>query len=315
MSACDSDKSKVLQSLSDDKDQVSAMEIKSLGGEPAVADIGKQPNLENLPPITSTRLKKPTEYGREYSRTLLLDQFNGWITKFDAKLKRLNQTKVTCDQPHELRSQTKDLHDTFEKMKVCFERLRSCLDETEITDVQGKLLIRDKLCQTVNEDIAEIIKNLSLELRSERSSGTSRDSRSKASYKSKISQLGDEGIQQAGKAAALEAELEYEKKERELENKLKEIRKEKQITSLHAEVKATKKAEAEELKNLQSNVILAPEESWQEKEQPILFSMDDKPSIDGCVEEVAGETKGKDEFIKRMQAKEVFNSFAPAIID
>ena len=305
MSACDSDKSKVLQSLSDDKDQFSAMEVKTLGGEPAVSVIGEQPILENLPSTTSTRLKKPTEYGREYSRTLLLDQFNGWIRKFDAKLKRLNQTKVTCDQPHELRSQTKDLHDTFEKMKVCFERLRSCLDETEITDVEGKLLIRDKLCQTVNEDIAEIIKNLSLELRSERSSGTSRDSRSKASYKSKISQLGDERIQQAGKAAALEAELEYEKKERELENKLKEIRKGKQIASLHAQVKATKKAEAEELKNLQSNVILAPEESWQEKEQRILFSMDDKSSIDGCVEEVAGETKGKDEVIKRMQAKEV----------
>ena len=250
MSACDSDKSKVLQSLSDDKDQFSAMEVKTLGGEPAVADIGKQPNLENLPPITSTRLKKPTEYDREYSKTLLLDQFNGWIRKFDAKLKRLNQRKVTCDQPHELRSQTKDLHDTFEKMKVCFERLRSCLDETKITDVEGKLLIRDKLCQIVNEDIAEIIKNLSLELRSDRSSGTSRDSRSKASYKSKISQLRDERIQQAGKAAALEAKLEYEKKERELENKLKEIRKEKQIASLHAQVKATKKAEAEELKNL-----------------------------------------------------------------
>ena len=33
--------------------------------------------------------------------------------------------------------------------------------------------------------------------------------------------------------------------------------------------------------------------------------MDDKLSIDECVEEVAGENKGKDEFIKRMQAKEV----------
>ena len=62
MSVCDSDKSKVLQSLSDDKDQFSAMEVKTLGGEPAVADIDKQLTLENLPPITSTRLIKPTEY-------------------------------------------------------------------------------------------------------------------------------------------------------------------------------------------------------------------------------------------------------------
>ena len=35
--------------------------------------------------------------------------------------------------------------------------------------------------------------------------------------------------------------------------------------------------------------------------------MDDKLSIDGCVEEVAGEIKGKDKFIKRMQTKEVLN--------
>ena len=41
--------------------------------------------------------------------------------------------------------------------------------------------------------------------------------------------------------------------------------------------------------------------------------MDDKSSIDGCVEEVAGETKGKDEFIKRMQAKEVLTRLVPRV--
>ena len=220
----------------------------------------------NIMRAESSRTRTQTTVCKEYTRQLLIDQFNGWIRKFDNKLKKLNQLKVTCD------SSMKGLHDVYNSMDACFERVRSYIDQKEFKEFEEKLRKRDDLAQVANEDIFEAIKNLSLERQSDSSSLISgkgmrilgSQSRSSAkSHASKRSVLEEDRINKLSQVAAYKVELSFESQ------------KEKKIAALEAQVKAPRNAETQELHTHFDDLLEIPKESIPEKQERIIKSLED----------------------------------------
>lgn len=218
---------------------------------------------------TTSRPRRPTEVSKDYGKSMLSKQFNDWVKRFYASQEKLDVAKVTCEEASELRLATRNIHEIFENSVKCCKRLEVYVNQSELIGFQNKLKEMEKILHKTLDDIADVIKNLSLEQASRRSFSSKNSRRS-----TRVSQLGEERIKQLGKAAALQVELSYERQERELTLKLEELRKKKQIASLHAEIEATKKAEAKEFGS-QCSSELPRDESRQEKEDRILKSMQD----------------------------------------
>ena len=140
----------------------------------------------------------------------------------------------------------KGLHDAYNEMEVCSERLRQYVNQTEAEEYEEKLRKRDELAQAANEDIFKTMNILTMEQQRNSSSfaaGRSTSNKrsrfrsgssSSTSHASKVSSLEEDRINKLSQIAALKAELVFESEERELQTRLMRLQKKKKIAALEA---------------------------------------------------------------------------------
>ena len=213
---------------------------------------------------------------------MLLDQFSGGVRTFTHRLKRLNQLKVTSEDMHEIRSATKSLHHSLNELGEIVDKLRKHASQEEMLGIDKRFSEKEDIAQKMNESVAEVLKNLTLERftdnGSSKTGGSTKNGgvggRSTISRHSNASRIEEERVNKLSEAAAIRAELVFEEKERELQFQLDKLQKEKRIASLEAQVQASRKAKALEIHgSIDCDVFQIPEESAPERELRIIKSI------------------------------------------